>query len=310
MNARRLLPLIALIALGAALPQLRPAIGAATRPAAAAPRPLFLWKATGGKGTVFLLGSIHAAKADFYPLPRPIERDFRKSSVLVEEIDLAREDPARLHRLVLKSGLYPPGDRLENHVSPETWRALQAYLKRTGQDPAAFSRMKPWLAGVIVTWSAVQPDAIHAKYGIDAHFAAEAKAAGKSTAALESARFQLHLVSSIPAPLQDAMLRSSLHGAREGAEGLDTLLHAWRTGNAAEMEDLITRDERRHPRLKPLYDMLLAARNRGMAAKIETYLATAKTWFVVVGAGHLIGRKGIVALLRDKGFTVSRISAE
>jgi uncharacterized protein YbaP (TraB family) len=267
MSTRWLLA-IALLALGVAIPQLCPAAGA---PAAGKPHPLFLWKATGGKGTVYLLGSVHAAKADFYPLPRPIERDFRKSAVLVEEIDLARDDPARLHQQVLASGLYPAGDSLENHVSRETWLALQGYLKRTGQDPAAFARMKPWLASVIITWSAMKPDAIHARYGIDEHFAQEAKAAHKATAALESARFQLDLLSRIPAPLQDALLSSSLREAQKGAQGLEDILHAWRTGNAEAMEHLITQDEREHPRLKPLYDALLTARNRRMAEKIERY---------------------------------------
>lgn len=306
MSTRRLFA-IALLALGVAIPHLRAAAGAH---GAGKPHPLFLWKATGGQGTVYLLGSVHAAKADFYPLPRPIERDFRKSAVLVEEIDLARDDPARLHRQVLASGLYPPGDRLENHVSRKTWLALQKYLKQSGKDPAGFSRMKPWLASVIVTWAAVKPEAIRARYGIDEHFAQEAKAAHKATAALESAGFQLDLLSRIPASLQDALLSSSLHEAQKGAQGLDDILRAWRAGDAEAMEHLITHDEREHPRLKPLYDALLTARNRRMAKKIETYLSTPKIYFVVVGTGHLLGKQGIVALLREGKYKVARINAE
>ena len=43
-----------------------------------------------------------------------------------------------------------------------------------------------------------------------------------------------------------------------------------------------------------------------MAEKIEEYLKTESTYFVVVGAAHLTGEKGIVALLREKGFSPER----
>lgn len=297
------------LALALAMLCLEPA--ASAKPAAEAPRhPLFLWQATGGKGTVFLLGSIHAAKADFYPLPRPIEEDFAKSSMLVEEIDLSRQDPATLRRLMLEKGLYPAGDSLDNHISAETRRALRTYLKQTGQPATEFVRMKPWLATLMAGLSAVEADGISSRYGIDVHFAEEAEAAHKERGALESARFQLDLLSNLSAPLQEAMLLSALTEAQKGAREAETLLAAWRAGNGKAVADLIAEDLRAHPRLKPVYDELLPARNRRMAAQIETYLATPKTYFVVVGTAHLIGPDGIVALLRAKGYRVERIAAQ
>lgn len=306
MRRRPLLYALAGLAFGIALPHLCPAV----RAAPAAPHPLFLWKVTSGKGTVFLLGSIHAGTADLYPLPRPIEEDFGKSSVLVEEIDLGRQDPAQLRRLMLEKGLYPPDDRLDNHISAETRLALQKYLQRIGQSPAAFARMKPWLVAVLVGLTTIEAGGISGKYGIDAHFAQEAAAAHKPTDALESARYQLDLLSNLPADLQDAMLLSALNDAQQGAGEAATLLAAWRTGNARPIEELIAQDERKYPRLKPVYDALLPARNRRMADKIATYLDTANSYFVVVGVGHLIGRQGIVALLRDRKYQVERIDAE
>jgi uncharacterized protein YbaP (TraB family) len=311
MKIHRLLIATAGLALGLAILPLRPAAGAPAKPAAETPHhPLFLWKVMGGKGTVYLLGSIHAAKADFYPLPRPIERDFAKSSVLVEEINLSRQDPARLRRLMLEKGLYPAGDNLANHISAETRRALQKYLKRTGQKLAAFLPMKPWLVTILISGSTIETGGISSRYGIDVHFAKEAQAAHKEIKGLESARFQLDLLSNLPPALQEAMLLSSLDDAQKGKREVEALLHAWRTGNGRAIEDFITEDERKHPRLKPVYEELLPERNRRMVKKIEAYLATPKTWFVVVGVGHLLGRQGIVALLRDKKYTVERISAQ
>ena len=310
MKTHRFLFAIAGVALALSSAPSSPPAVAAVKPAPETPlHRLFLWKATGAKGTVFLLGSIHAAKADFYPLPRPIEAAFKKSSVLVEEIDLGRQDPARLRRLMLEKGLYPPGDRLGNHISAETKLALQKYLQKTGQSPTMIARMKPWLVTVLVSGAQIESDGISSRYGIDVHFAQEAEAAHRPIIGLESARFQLDLLANMPAALQDAMLLSSLRDAQRGDREITTLLDAWRTGNAKPIEDLITRDERKYPQLKPVYDELLPVRNRSMAEKIETYLDTPKTWFVVVGVGHLIGRNSIVALLRDKRYEVERVGA-
>ena len=310
MKTRRLLFAIAGLALVLTILNLRPTAVSAKPAAVAAHHLLFLWKATGGKGTVFLLGSIHVAKADFYPLPRPIEQDFAQSSVLVEEIDLSRLDPARLRGMMLEKGLYPAGDSLENHLSAETRRALQTYLRQTGQNWAAFSPMKPWLATILVSGSAIETDGISSRYGIDVHFAKEAEATHKEIGALESAGFQLDLLSNLPASLQEAMLLSSLREVQKGGREIEAFLDAWRSGNDRAIEDLVTRDVRRDPKLKPVYDELLPARSRRMAAKIETYLATPKTTFVVVGTGHLLGKDGIVALLRAKGYKIERISAQ
>jgi uncharacterized protein YbaP (TraB family) len=307
MKRRPLLHALAGLAFGLVLRQLCPA----AQPASATPRhPLFLWQVTGDKGTVFLLGSLHAARADFYPLPRPIEQDFRTSSVLVEEIDLNRQDPARLRQLLLENGLYPPGDRLDDHISAATRQALQNYLKQTGQNPVVFSQMKPWLVSVLISGSVVASGGISGKYGIDEHFAQEAAAAHKPVAALESAQFQLDLLANLPARLQDAMLLSSLHDAQQDKREVATLLAAWRAGDAKPIEELIARDEREYPQLKPVYEELLPQRNRRMADKIAAYLATPKSYFVVVGIGHLIGDRGIVALLRDRKYRVERIDAQ
>ncbi len=49
------------------------------------------------------------------------------------------------------------------------------------------------------------------------------------------------------------------------------------------------------------------ARKSDACRKIEAYLKTRETHFVVVGAGHLVGEQGIVQTLRRKGYTVEQL---
>ena len=60
-------------------------------------------------------------------------------------------------------------------------------------------------------------------------------------------------------------------------------------------------------RLSPIYDALIYNRNKNMVSKIEDFLKAKETYFVIVGAGHLIGEKGIVESLRKKGYFVEQM---
>ena len=60
-------------------------------------------------------------------------------------------------------------------------------------------------------------------------------------------------------------------------------------------------------RLSSIYEILIYDRNRKMVSKIEDFLKTKETYFVIVGAGHLIGGQGIVEILKAKGYTVEQL---
>ena len=73
------------------------------------------------------------------------------------------------------------------------------------------------------------------------------------------------------------------------------------------MESIITRSVSEDKRLSPIYEKILYERNRSMASKIEDYLKTKETFFVIVGAGHLVGNQGIIEILKGKGFLVEQL---
>jgi hypothetical protein len=43
-----------------------------------------------------------------------------------------------------------------------------------------------------------------------------------------------------------------------------------------------------------------------MTSKIEGFLAGTGRYFVVVGAGHLVGEEGIISLLERRGFSAQQ----
>jgi uncharacterized protein YbaP (TraB family) len=86
----------------------------------------------------------------------------------------------------------------------------------------------------------------------------------------------------------------------------------WKAGDAEELEQLlITKPLKERPELRGVFVKLFDERNAKMAAKIDALLRKPRqTQFVVVGAGHLIGDKGIVRLLEKKGYRVEQVTRE
>ena len=263
----------------------------------------FLWKVTGSKGVVYLLGTIHAAKADFYPLPSIIEESFEKADMLIEEIDIS--DPAEAagaQRGLIEDGSYPKGDTITNHLSEVTRSHLAAYLKKDDLPEPAVAHMRAWLVSMLVEQLELQRMGFDPSYGLDQHFLEEARQSHKQIGALEDAGSQLKMLSSLSEEFQDRLLLSSLVDVEKSHDVLDFLTRAWQSGDDAAMQELITSSVRDYPQLKPLMTKLFDDRNTAMAAKIEGFLQTPKSYFVAVGAGHLVGDKGVLSQLRRKNF--------
>jgi len=170
------------------------AAAAAPADVAAGRHNLFLWRVAGGKGTVFLLGSVHFGSADLFPPPQEIEQAFRSADYLVEEVDPKQRDPVAARQFWLAHGRYTDGDRLENHISENTKMALSIYLQLTGRLPTALSLAKPWLASLLINWQGLQSYGFSGKQGIDNHFADEAAASRRTVIGLETPDYQMNLL--------------------------------------------------------------------------------------------------------------------
>jgi uncharacterized protein YbaP (TraB family) len=268
----------------------------------------FLWKVTGPKGVVYLFGTIHAGKADFYPLPSIIEDSFKEADTLIEEIDISEPaKAARIERRFTEEGSYPNGETITNHLSEVTRSHLAAYSKKGGPPESAIAHMRPWLVSMLVDLGEMKQMGFDPSYGLDRHFLEEAQQSHKQIGALEDADSQLKLFTSLSEELQDRLLLSTLVEMEKLPDVVHLLTRAWQSGDTAAMEEVITRPTREYPQLKPLMTKLLDDRNIAMTAKIEGFLQTPKRYFVAVGAGHLVGDKGILSQLQRKNFTVTQL---
>lgn len=283
-------------------------------PAASAPASvergstLFLWKATSATTEVYLLGSIHLGKKEFYPLANEIEGAFKKAKYLVVEADESKSDPAAVQRLVLENAMYPPDDGLSKHVSAETIKALAEVGTPLGLAPAATERMKPWLVALSLSVMSLQKLGYSPEFGIDRHFTKAAKDGGKEILELESMEYQIKLLAGFSPELQAKFLESTLAEAENVKDRMEKVVAAWSRGDTAFLEEeMLKKPIAKHPEQAELQAKLIEERNAGMAKKIGEYLKTKDVHFVVVGSAHLIGEKGIVRLLEKDGMKVQQV---
>lgn len=274
----------------------------------AAPRKHFLWKVSSDSAHAWLLGSIHVARPELYPLAPEIEAAFAASKILVVEADQEKADPARMQKLVVERGYYQEG---EARPSEERRKAARELAAKAGLPASQADLMKPWFLAVNASMLHLQKLGYDPRQGIDRHFMNAARLAGKEIRELESSEFQIDLLSSLGEELQALFVDSTLEDLAEAGPKMDRIFAAWKQGDVATLETLVvTEGLAKQPAMAPLKARLLDDRNVGMAEKVAGYLKTGEVHFVVMGSAHLLGANGVADLLRKKGFNVEQVESK
>jgi len=262
---------------------------------------VFLWRIASPTVTVHLLGSVHVASQDIYPLDPRIESAFQRAQTLVLETSLDPAAQVQMGQKMAAAGIYPPGDSIDLHLDRETLGLLQQRLKTSGAPFTTLRSYRPWFVAVILVLDEMQRVGYHPQLGIDTYFAERARN-GKRVVGLETIDEQIALFSGMSDALQEGMLKDAL----TKLDGLGALMakaqSLWRTGDAKAIEELLVAPMRRD--FPDVFRRLFVDRNRKMATAIEGYLKTTGEYFVVVGSGHLIGPEGILDLLQTKGYVL------
>lgn len=264
----------------------------------------FLWKTSSGEATVFLFGSLHFGDPSMYPLDEAVMAAFKASDDLVVEINVAdtgRESPAML---VMTEGMHGDGRTIRDDLSPKALAELKAYLGKKGLNIAMVEGMKPWCASLTIQTMSIVAAGYNPMLGVDRFFINAALKDGKEILELETPREQIKIFSGLSKNDQEALLINAIREADGVSAAFKTYLDVWQRGDADGLDKLIAKELKDHDSLrKRVFD----DRNVKMTDKIIKFLNTDKTYFVVVGAGHLAGTKGVVSLLRDKDLNVEQI---
>jgi uncharacterized protein YbaP (TraB family) len=257
-----------------------------------------------GLAPSYLFGTMHSSAPDALALPGSVLRAFAGSTVVVGELDMAKVN----YGAIMASALLPAGQSLADHLSPELYERTLAAVAPLGLAPAVADRLEIWFLGLMLSNDPAEIERQRqGKSVLDDWLQQEGRRQGKTIVGLETLGEQLAIFAGWPEPLQVAMLRAALDfpGLIAGSNAALTAL--WLDGDLPSMWRLFrvslmaSGPEFR----RRMTQELVIGRNHSMAERLAPILTLGGV-FVAVGALHLAGDEGLIVLLRDQGWTVTR----
>lgn len=266
---------------------------------------------TSSGSELYLYGSIHVGKEEFYPLPDEIEEIFKASDYLVFEVDPnSAADPAVLIEMQTR-GMLPPGQTLGNVLSEQVMTDLSRVVGSIGIPVESLMSMQPWLLTIMLTQLQMSALGYGAEYGLESYFLSQ-KPMTTEILELESIQQQIGFLENLNA---ESFLSYTLKSFESGSEEVEELIAAWQCADKEPLTEMLFSEfeaadisAQERAELDALMESMYTQRNIDMAEKIAGYAQSSPgAYFVVVGSAHLLGEDSVVALLRDEGFVVTPV---
>jgi len=261
-----------------------------------------LWSIS-GKGlpaNSFIYGTVHSKDDRAFTYVDAVESHMRSVSTVAGELDLANATVNSM--AVMSMMMMPDGKTLEDLYSKKEWKEVEARLKADlGIMAGMVMRMKPFFAMATMSENAMRED--RAKM-LDDHFLSHAKANGHRTFGLETVAEQMRAMDVLPLKEQAAMLLDHVRN-----KGYDELLEGLMDAYARQdLNALVAITEKGAGGIpKKMEKALLIDRNNTMAHRMDSVMRADNGALFLVGAAHLPGEKGVLQLLRGRGFVVEPV---
>ncbi len=256
----------------------------------------FLWEVAKGKDRSYLFGTVHVGIDADKDLPLSVWKAFGDSPCFVMEADQSQIDA----RALLAMAKLPPGERLEDKVSPEVWDRIERDLE--GEMPEGLiATSKPWFVTILY----IQKQMPEGR-GMDGVFEERAKALKKRVGYLEDWR---EAMGAFARATDEKDLEDLVLNGEEARRQMQDLVTAYASGEEKKVTDVLGEIDQSAPGGRAKMDMLLKERNDLWFPRLKEQLAGTRC-FVAVGAGHLVGPDSLRVRLEADGYKLRRITSK
>lgn len=263
-----------------------------------------VWKVSKGDSAIFVGGTLHLLSEGDYPLPAPYEIAFDKASSIVLETDLDAVNSPAFSQQLLQQLSYSDGSTIQSHLSEDTYIALASHFASRGWPIESVKLFKPQLVSLSLTIGELQRLGLTLE-GVDAHYAQKAKDADKTLAWLESPEQQLAFIVAMGEDDPDGLIQYTLEDIKTLPENLSLMKEYWFNGDLKGMStDILDVFATDYPEV---YKSILVERNHNWFPHLISFFESDEVEFVLVGALHLPGNDGVLALLEAQGYTVEKV---
>jgi len=256
-----------------------------------------LWEISGNNlaKPSYLFGTFHLMCKEDIRFSKELKQAIKNSSEVYFEMDL--DDISNTLGVILYMNMND-GKTLKDLYNPEEYKRVERFFKDSiGMSLMMLQRMKPNF-----TEAFLYPKMMPCKTasGIEEELMKIAKAEKKEINGFETIQFQASVFDSIPYATQAKELLNTIDSIDIYKKNFDTMLNVYKTQHLSAIEDMFTKAEFG---MDDNRDILLDNRNKNWVEQLNKILP-GKNIFIAVGAGHLVGEKGLIALLKKAGYTL------
>ena len=263
-----------------------------------------LWRVTadgpaGAGHTSYVLGTMHTAGTEVIDSLAGLDGALECATVVYGEVDAS---DMKLSPAAMACAIAPSDSTLQRLLSPAALDSVCRYVSTFGVDGArtleALGKMKPAMLDAFLE---VRRAGASTDMAMDIALQHHATAMGKDVRALETAEQQVRMLMGTPVAEQLEALMESVRAPEAAQAASDSLVAAYRCQDLEAIGRLLVRE------MKGAYaERMVYARNRAWAAVLVPEMRC-RSVLVTVGAGHLVGPEGLLAMLRSAGFDVSPV---
>jgi len=259
-----------------------------------------LWRVErAGVTPSYLFGTMHSDDPDVVKLSTPVQQAFDQAHSVTLEVVL---DPRSL--LAMTSALLmTDGNTLKSLIGGRLYERTLDVMEARGIPEMLVVNMKPWAVAVTLMTPPGNNGVV-----LDHVLYQGAVAAGKKVHGLETVAEQMGLFDGLSRKDQITLLEDTLDNLDTVAQMLDELQAAYLDRDLKrlmELNEASMRDS--DPLLAETFNRkVIVERNYRMAERMQPRLREGQQ-FIAVGALHLAGKEGLLKLLSERGYRLSRI---
>jgi hypothetical protein len=265
-----------------------------------------LWRVETAEGlSNYVFGTLHSSDERITSLPEPVSEALAETRTLAIEVVL---DNAAIFKLG-RAMMLPNGKRLDALLTSKQVAQLKDVAAHYHMPFTMVTRFKPWAAMIVFSLPpAEQLRTAAGKKPLDESLRVQAEAAGRTVVGLETVDEQIETLDGMVEADQMLLLNSTLEQAGEIERMFAALREAYLARDLAAVYDLLNaaKIDDDTGAVERFEQRLVIDRNRRMVERMGELLQEGDA-FVAVGALHLPGQQGILQLLADRGYRVTRV---
>jgi uncharacterized protein YbaP (TraB family) len=268
-----------------------------------------LWTISDEDSTVYIFGTVHILPPELDWQSEAVSAALEDAEIVYFEADvLSAEAQAQMQAILPQLAVNAPGVTLSSMISDEAKGHIATIAGRLGQPPeavmASLDPVQPWFASLNLAVQQIVMSGYDPASGVEAQLTAVAQEAGKEFGYFETLEQQLRFFADTPMELQVAEFEVGVRQMVEEPEILTEMVQSWAAGDLELLDRVFNEDMAEAS--PELYQRLLIDRNINWIPQIEAALAGSDDALIAVGAGHLPGEQGVLALLEAEGHIVTR----